>query len=98
MTQLRTARRKANLSITQVATYLDVSVNRYDEIENHNVTWDETTLEKLAMLYGVSVSTLLTHPPHKLIVRRYSKNMVPEYITMSAKFNKFYLDVTRVNN
>lgn len=98
MTQLKTARKKANLSITQVATYLGVSVDRYDEIENHNVIWDETTLEKLAMLYGVSVGALLTHPPHKLIVRRYSKNMVPEFITMSAKFNKFYLDATGVNN
>lgn len=98
MTQLKTARRKANLSITQVATYLGVSVDRYDEIENHSVTWDETTLKKLAMLYGVSVGALLTHPPHKLIVRRYSKNMVPEFITMSAKFNKFYLDATGVNN
>lgn len=98
MTQLRTARRKANLSITQVATYLGISVDKYDEIENHNVTWDENTLEKLAMLYGVSVNALLTYPPHKLVVRRYSKNMVPEFITMSAKFNKFYLDVTGVNN
>lgn len=98
MTQLKTARKKANLSITQVATYLGVSVDRYDEIENHNVIWDETTLEKLAMLYGISVGALLTHPPHKLIVRRYSKNMVPEFITMSAKFNKFYLDATGVND
>lgn len=98
MTQLRTARRKANLSISQVATYLGVTIDKYDEIENHNVTWDENTLEKLAILYGVSVTTLLTHPPHKLVVRRYSKNMVPEFITMSAKFNKFYLDATRVNN
>lgn len=98
MTQLRTVRKKANLSITQVATYLGTTVDKYDEIENHNVTWDETTLEKLAMLYGVSVGALLTHPPHKLVVRRYSKNMVPEFITMSAKFNKFYLDATRVNN
>lgn len=98
MTQLRSARRKANLSITQVATYLGVSVDKYDEIENHNVIWDETTLEKLAMLYGVSVGALLTHPPHKLVVRRYSKNMVPEFIIMSAKFNKFYLDATGVTN
>ena len=98
MTQLRTARKKANLSITQVATYLGTTVDKYDEIENHNVIWDETTLEKLAMLYGVSVGALLTHPPHKLVVRRCSKNMAPEFITMSAKFNKFYLDATRVNN
>lgn len=98
MTQLRTARRKANLSINQVANYLGTTVDKYDEIENHDVTWDETTLEKLAMLYGVSVSALLTHPPHKLVVRRYSKNMVPEFINMSAKFNKFYLDVTGVTN
>lgn len=95
MTQLRTARRKANLSITQVANYLGTTIDKYDKIENHNVTWDENTLEKLAMLYGVSVTALLTHPPHKLVVRRYSKNMVPEFITMSAKFNKFYLDATK---
>ena len=98
MTQLRTARQKANLSITQVATYLGTTVDKYDDIESHNVIWDEATLEKLAMLYGVSINALLTHPPHKLVVRRYSKNMVPEFINMSAKFNKFYLDATGVNN
>ncbi len=98
MTQLRSTRRKANLTITQVATYLGTTVDKYDEIESHDVIWDETTLEKLAILYGVSVSALLTHPPHKLVVRRYSKNMVPEFINMSAKFNKFYLDATEVKN
>ncbi len=98
MTQLRSARRKSNLTLTQVATYLGISVDKYYEIESHDVIWDENTLEKLAMLYGVSVGALLTHPPHKLVVRRYSKNMVPEFINMSAKFNKFYLDATGVNN
>ena len=98
MTQLRAARRKSNLTIAQIATYLGISVDKYYGIECHDVIWDETTLEKLAMLYGVSVSALLTHPPHKLVVRRYSKNMVPEFINMSAKFNKFYLDATEVKN
>ena len=36
MTQLRTARQKANLSITQVATYLGTTVDKYDDIENHS--------------------------------------------------------------
>ena len=98
MTQLRTARRKSNLTINQIANYLGISIDKYNEIENHDVIWDENTLEKLAILYGISVSALLTYPPHKLVVRRYSKNMVPEFITMSAKFNKFYLDATGVNN
>lgn len=94
MTQLRTARRKANLSITQVATYLGISVDQYDEIENHNVTWDETTLGKLAMLYGVSVGALLTHPSHKLIAHKYNKNMAPEIVNMKARLNYAFAKAT----
>lgn len=94
MTQLRSARRKANLSITQVATYLGVTIDRYDEIENHNVTWDETTLGKLAMLYGVSVGALLTHPPYKLIVHKYNKNMAPEIVNMKARLNYAFTKAT----
>ena len=94
MTQLRTARRKANLSITQVATYLGVTIDKYDEIENHNIIWDEATLEKLAMLYGVSVGALLTHPPHKLIVHKYNKNMAPEIVNMKARLNYAFVKAT----
>lgn len=94
MTQLRTVRRKANLSISQVTTYLSVTIDKYDEIENHNVIWDETTLEKLAMLFGVSVGALLTHPPHKLIVHKYNKNMTPEIVNMKARLNYAFAKAT----
>lgn len=92
MTQLRSARKKSKLTMQQVADYLKITIDEYDRIENHDVVWTPTILEKLAMLYCVSITKLLTHPPHKLLVRKYSKNHVPEMLTMMARFNKAYMD------
>lgn len=92
MTQLRSARKKSKLTMQQVADYLKITIDEYDRIENHDVVWTPAVLEKLAMLYCVSVAKLLTHPPHKLLVRKYSKNHVPEMLTMMARFNKAYMD------
>lgn len=92
MTQLRTTRRKAKLTMQQVADYLKITIDEYDRIENHDVVWTPAVLEKLAMLYCVSVTKLLTYPPHKLLVRKYSKNHVPEILIMMARVNKAYMD------
>lgn len=92
MTQLRSARKKSKLTMQQVADYLKITIDEYDRIENHDVVWTPAVLEKLAMLYCVSVTKLLTHPPHKLLVRKYSKNHVPEILIMMARVNKAYMD------
>ena len=50
MTQLRSARKKSKLTMQQVADYLKITIDEYDRIENHDVVWTPTILEKLAML------------------------------------------------
>ena len=87
MTQLRSARKKSKLTMQQVADYLKITIDEYDRIENHDVVWTPAVLEKLAMLYCVSVTKLLTHPPYKLIVHKYNKNMAPEIVNMKARLN-----------
>ncbi len=93
MEKLKELRLKSKLQPTQVATYLELSEQSYNDIESDNIQNISFGLvDKLANLYCMNPFEIIEKPIEELEPYIYDKNLNDDEIKSIAESNKIFLN------
>ena len=77
--RLRELRKKRGLTQQEVASYIGITQNAYSYWENGKVKIDNTSLQRLADYFDVSIDYLLGREEKKSVMQRPTSELVEKY-------------------
>jgi hypothetical protein len=93
MEKLKELRLKSKLQPIQVATYLELSEQNYNDIESNDIqNISFGIIDKLADLYCMSPFEIIEKPIEKLEPYIYDENLTDNEIKSIAESNKIFLN------
>lgn len=93
MEKLKELRLKSKLQLTQVAAYLELSEQSYNDIESDDIkNLSFGLIDKLANLYCMNASDIIEKPIDELEPYIYDKKLTDDEIKSIAESNKIFLN------